>query len=748
LVGVWYRDADADKTTTGSYMLFTHTEAPIKSFDKRKSYNGLGALANGYLVQGMLADRWMLNGMACAASRPPIFAFLFPPTGQEHIGRFCVRLFEGAGWRSVFVDDRVPCSPDVLPLFAHSSDVHECWPLILEKAWAKYFGSYGHLGLCSTRPDATATALRMLTGGHVMRVAVADLTWTSMPSEVREAEGEVDGFALVERMRAEGSIVAFGRSESLAMHGSTLKHSPRDPMPHGFLFPVVGSFVKDQRHRFLTLRDAFGHLVPPSSATGNNKADQTTGHCHLHDVRVDGLRQRFDIMLLCRFPDALRVGADRLGWQQWKTHITKASCAGPSAPAVFKLTVHAMPPPPPKAKKETTLRLSKLRERHKGVTDGDLDVVTQGMNTRFDFNRPRMVPGEIGTAPPAADKEEDDEEKEETEANEKSKVVDGDGALSFALTVSSSCDWSIAGSQQAEAQLRLRVVPAVQTIKALQAQRLAALEREKQRMVAAVEQKRRQAKLLEDAAAPVDDSSHKLVSPRTDAPPVAEENDGEQAPAPASEPQPNDTKQMPEQQPARPTAPASGSHAEAEAEAEAEAKEAAAIPRPRLQFEDKERVLREEFFETRAGVNSSWLSQNLMLVPGEYFVSCDVSFSMTKEKLLELTTPRDPSEAPWLDNRPHTVDEVWAQASSCAPFELRSLEPHERPRFAASVASVAVPPERHPFSFETPGEAASRGVELILSRLKAQAETLDLEYVATRTAIKKSYRQARRESVI
>jgi hypothetical protein len=77
---------------------------------------------------------------------------------------------------------------------------------------------------------------------------------------------------------------------------------------------------------------------------------------------------------------------------------------------------------------------------------------------------------------------------------------------------------------------------------------------------------------------------------------------------------------------------------------------------------------------------------------------------------------------------------------------LRRLPPELREDYFR--LSVAVPPERHPFSFETPGEAASRGVELILSRLKAQAETLDLEYVATRTAIKKSYRQARRESVI
>ncbi len=30
---------------------------------------------------------------------------------EENLGRYNVRLHEGNGWRSVFLDDRLPCSP-------------------------------------------------------------------------------------------------------------------------------------------------------------------------------------------------------------------------------------------------------------------------------------------------------------------------------------------------------------------------------------------------------------------------------------------------------------------------------------------------------------------------------------------------------------------------------------------------------------------------------------------------------------
>lgn len=168
----------------GSLLLFAHNEKYMKSTD-RIAISGVGSLAYGVLQQGLLADRWLMNALACLIPDPVMLKFLFTLTGQENIGRYCVRLFEGRGWMSIFIDDRIPCSPLHSPVFLASSCEEECWPMILEKAFAKKFGSYGHLAACGVRYDSSETALRMLTGGHINKIPSNDFDWKSVPLEGR-----------------------------------------------------------------------------------------------------------------------------------------------------------------------------------------------------------------------------------------------------------------------------------------------------------------------------------------------------------------------------------------------------------------------------------------------------------------------------------------------------------------------------------------------------------------------------------
>ena len=50
-------------------------------------------------------------------------------------------LYEGV-LREVVVDDFIPVTPQNTPLFAKPAGGCEIWVMILEKAWAKLFGSY------------------------------------------------------------------------------------------------------------------------------------------------------------------------------------------------------------------------------------------------------------------------------------------------------------------------------------------------------------------------------------------------------------------------------------------------------------------------------------------------------------------------------------------------------------------------------------------------------------------------------
>ena len=145
----WIRKAHVGYN--GCNAQFGHTETVLKTADKRLVLGGEGLLGKGTLKQALVADRWILNALAMIVMKPQIVRELFATTYQEHVGRHNVRLFEGGGWRSVFVDDRIPCDPNGQPIWSTSSDPTEYWILILIKAVAKYLRSCGHLALCSPR---------------------------------------------------------------------------------------------------------------------------------------------------------------------------------------------------------------------------------------------------------------------------------------------------------------------------------------------------------------------------------------------------------------------------------------------------------------------------------------------------------------------------------------------------------------------------------------------------------------------
>ena len=59
---------------------------------------------------------------------------------------YTVRLFHEGGWRFIMVDDYVPVSvKDGRPIFAHAKSRQELWVPVLEKAFAKLYGSYASM---------------------------------------------------------------------------------------------------------------------------------------------------------------------------------------------------------------------------------------------------------------------------------------------------------------------------------------------------------------------------------------------------------------------------------------------------------------------------------------------------------------------------------------------------------------------------------------------------------------------------
>ena len=86
------------------------------------------------------------SASACAASharRDELFGAVFVRDKTDAARAiFTTRFFKEGLWHEVAVDDRVPAKYDQ-PQFAKAKEWRrECWPMVVEKAYAKLHGSY------------------------------------------------------------------------------------------------------------------------------------------------------------------------------------------------------------------------------------------------------------------------------------------------------------------------------------------------------------------------------------------------------------------------------------------------------------------------------------------------------------------------------------------------------------------------------------------------------------------------------
>jgi len=737
-------------TASNEYpFLFSHKRSVLRTLDKRKLYYGSGVLGNGYLKQGVLADRWLLNGIAVCLGNPMLAEALFGSTGQEDsVGRFSVRLFEGSGWRGLYVDDRIPCNPQCTPLFAQSSDTTECWPFIFEKAVAKYLGSYGNIGLCSKRMDATMAAIRLTTGAHVYREAVSDYEWKSVDFEVSSVEKNASK-KIIDILK-EGSLICVGRSEGMAMHSNCFKQSPRTAPPHGYLYPIVVNYTNEAGYKFIKIRDAFHDylsFVGESHNTNKDyqkderiKVDEMSGHCNTITIPIEQMPDLFDTMIVVRFPDAIRPLAEKMKLIPWRTDYLKMRTRGKENPAKFLLKVIGHPLQPPKPDDAPPImRLSKLREKQASEMVVSDDIVSQEMETDFNYDRKRTFPtAEKNRVENPITLSEAEMEKKRKAENLRRMLT----PIDVCLTISSTCPWGVGGAPEVGAKLRLRVVPSMRTIKALRV-----IRKKEQEIIAEKEEKAaaevaRQKALLaadgdtvaeEDATADNEDEEGKEKEEETGegegkAPDNARSKKsaasgsgsvsgseiGESEEDDSSDEDDDDTKEVNKK--------------------DEEAERLAEIVR-------KERLLELDWFEIRVSAEQCWISKSVKLFPGEYYILADISYDLPDKRMFHLATPREKTECPWLDGRPLEVNKVWLQTSSTGKFQVSCIwEQNQCPKHGMSVSSVTMMPAKWPFSAEVQDETASRGLIHMVSDLREQIKISGALFFAQAQEFKNKFR--------
>jgi hypothetical protein len=124
--------------------------------------------AAGDVVQGALGDCWFLGALSVVAMRSDLLAHVLCGADVQ-AGRYSVRFHKAGEWRTVVVDDLVPCSKAGLPAYGRAHQLDELWVAVVEKAYAKLHRSYQAL-----EGGNIAEALVDLTGGAPEEIELDD----------------------------------------------------------------------------------------------------------------------------------------------------------------------------------------------------------------------------------------------------------------------------------------------------------------------------------------------------------------------------------------------------------------------------------------------------------------------------------------------------------------------------------------------------------------------------------------------
>jgi len=103
------------------------------------------------IKQGSLGDCYFLSTIAALAEKPDRIRKLFESTEANEQGCYAVRVCDVGVWTTIIMDDQFPCSGKSRePIFTRGNG-NELWVLLLEKAWAKIYGSYARIEAGLTR---------------------------------------------------------------------------------------------------------------------------------------------------------------------------------------------------------------------------------------------------------------------------------------------------------------------------------------------------------------------------------------------------------------------------------------------------------------------------------------------------------------------------------------------------------------------------------------------------------------------
>lgn len=163
--GALYEDPDFPATDVSVF----YSRKPPRSFEWKRPTEitsnpkmFVGGASRFDINQGELGDCWLLAATASLCQFPDLLARVVPMDqdfDKDYCGAFCFHFWQYGKWVEIIVDDRLPTYNNRL-VFMHSKEMNEFWTALMEKAYAKLFGSYEAL-----KGGSSSEAMEDFTGG-------------------------------------------------------------------------------------------------------------------------------------------------------------------------------------------------------------------------------------------------------------------------------------------------------------------------------------------------------------------------------------------------------------------------------------------------------------------------------------------------------------------------------------------------------------------------------------------------------
>ncbi|XP_059838683.1 calpain-9-like isoform X2 [Hypanus sabinus] len=276
----------------------------------------VGGASRFDVCQGRVGDCWFLAALASLTMQQELFNHIVPPDQnfqREYCGIFRFRFWYFGDWVEVVVDDRLPTDDNNQLIFVSSCDKNEFWCALLEKAYAKLYGSYGDLQM-----GQIAEAMVDFTGGIKLEISLR-----SSPSNL---------WRMLKRAIDLGSFVGCTTS---SLKIGEMKTADGLVMTHAY--SVTGAEqvrYQNQIEELVRVRNPWGDDVEWNKAWSDGSSEWSRVDAKIRErlllprddgefwMAVQDFEERFHRLVICSpTPDFLR-GA---GQQEWAMSIHHGS---------------------------------------------------------------------------------------------------------------------------------------------------------------------------------------------------------------------------------------------------------------------------------------------------------------------------------------------------------------------------------------------------------------------------------------